>query len=134
MPGETGATVVTTLVCFFYFAHEASGALATRHSPRPLSGEGYMDNPGANRAAGRLRRAFTQYRRPCERRDPYAVSRVLRDADRRLSRNNADPWLWVPAFAGTTSRPATKVLGEKSKLRHYLCCTRMPLDHAAPLR
>src|SRR5258708_21142327 len=32
-------------------------------------------------------------RRPGERRDPYAVSRVLRDAVRRLSRNNTDLWL-----------------------------------------
>src|ERR1700736_4221100 len=41
-------------------------------------------------------------RRPGERRDPYAVSLVLGDAVRRLSRNNTGLWLWVPAFAGTT--------------------------------
>jgi hypothetical protein len=28
MPGKTGVTVVTTLVCFIYFAREAAGALA----------------------------------------------------------------------------------------------------------
>src|SRR6266478_6434336 len=32
----------------------------------------------------------------------YAVTPVLRDAVRRLSRNNEWLWLWVPAFAGTT--------------------------------
>src|ERR1700730_2429375 len=41
--------------------------------------------------------------RPCESRDPYAAAAVLRDAGRRLSRNKASLWLWVPAFAGTTA-------------------------------
>src|SRR5438874_9370811 len=36
MPGESGVTVVTTLVCFVFFAREAAGALGTRHSLRPL--------------------------------------------------------------------------------------------------
>src|SRR5450759_5588074 len=40
MPGDSGVTVVTTLVCFFYFAREAAGASCARHSPRPLIGEG----------------------------------------------------------------------------------------------
>jgi hypothetical protein len=56
----------------------------------------------AQRAAGMCGRVFTQHRRPCERRDPYAVSHVLKDAVRRLSRSNEGLWLWVPAFAGTT--------------------------------
>jgi hypothetical protein len=30
------------------------------------------------------------------------VTPVLKDAVRRLSRNNSGLWLWVPAFAGTT--------------------------------
>src|ERR1700689_5163616 len=38
-------------------------------------------------------------RRPRESGDPYAVSRLLRDAVRRLSRNNGGLWLWVPARA-----------------------------------
>jgi hypothetical protein len=38
MPGETGVTVVITLVCFFIFAREAAGALSARHSLRPLIG------------------------------------------------------------------------------------------------
>ena len=36
-------------------------------------------------------------RRPALSRDPYAVSRVVKDAVRRLSRNNHCLWLWVPA-------------------------------------
>ena len=36
MPGEPGVTVVTMLVCFFYFACEAAGASSARHSLRPL--------------------------------------------------------------------------------------------------
>ena len=36
MPGETGVTVVTTLVCSFHFACEAAGASRARHSLRPL--------------------------------------------------------------------------------------------------
>src|SRR6202022_142482 len=39
MPGDSGATVVTTLVCYLHFAREAAGAAGTRHSPRPLLGE-----------------------------------------------------------------------------------------------
>jgi hypothetical protein len=38
MPGISGVTVVTTLVCFISFAREAAGALSARHSLRPLSG------------------------------------------------------------------------------------------------
>src|SRR2546421_274784 len=37
MPGESGVTVVTMLVCFFIFACEAAGASRARHSLRPLS-------------------------------------------------------------------------------------------------
>src|ERR1019366_1312952 len=37
MPGDPGATVVTTLVCYQHTAHEAAGATGTRYSPRPLS-------------------------------------------------------------------------------------------------
>src|ERR1700710_2754758 len=39
MPGETGVTVVTTLVCFVSkTACEAAGASSARHSLRPLIG------------------------------------------------------------------------------------------------
>src|SRR5712671_3185112 len=37
MPGRSGVTVVTMLVCFVYFAREATGALGARHSLRPLN-------------------------------------------------------------------------------------------------
>src|SRR6202022_1525592 len=50
--GCSGATVVTTLVCYLHFAHEAAGAAGIRHSPRPLSGERFMHNPGASRREG----------------------------------------------------------------------------------
>src|SRR5450631_3500754 len=49
MPGDPGATVVTTLVCFLHFAHEAAGAMGTRHSPRPLLGGSFMHNSGVSR-------------------------------------------------------------------------------------
>src|SRR6202048_5310515 len=48
MPGYSGGPVVTTLVCFIYFAREAAGALGTRHSPRPLfSGANVLQNSAA---------------------------------------------------------------------------------------
>jgi len=40
MPGVSGVTVVTTLVCFVFIAREAAGALNARHSLRPLISEG----------------------------------------------------------------------------------------------
>src|SRR5258707_1033293 len=39
MPGRSGVTVVTMLVCLFYFACEAAGASRARHSLRPLISE-----------------------------------------------------------------------------------------------
>jgi hypothetical protein len=39
MPGVSGEPVVTTLVCFIYFAREAAGAAGTRLSLRPLFSE-----------------------------------------------------------------------------------------------
>jgi hypothetical protein len=49
MPGETGVTVVTTLVCLFIFAREAAGASRARHSLRPLISRG-RDVKGKARA------------------------------------------------------------------------------------
>src|SRR5437667_4087961 len=47
MPGETGVTVVTMLVCYFYFACEAAGASSARHSLRPLiSGAKFLPKLG----------------------------------------------------------------------------------------
>ena len=48
-------------------------------------------------------------RRPCERRDPYAAPLVLRGPVRELSRNRSRLWLWVPAFAGTTTGSVARV-------------------------
>src|ERR1700722_10293530 len=93
------------LVCLFYFACEAAGASSARHSLRPLFSEGRcVGKARANCVAGTQKRAFTQHCRPCERRDPYAVSYVSRGAVSRLSRNNVGQGLWVPAFAGTTAK------------------------------
>ena len=39
MPGVSGVTVVTMLVCYFYFARETAGASSARHSLRPLNFE-----------------------------------------------------------------------------------------------
>jgi hypothetical protein len=46
MPGVSGVTVVTMLVCFFYFACEAAGASSARHSLHPLfsGGERFNQN------------------------------------------------------------------------------------------
>jgi len=37
MPGVSGVTVVTTLVCLFFIAYETAGAASARHSLRPLN-------------------------------------------------------------------------------------------------
>ncbi|SRR6266702_3045809 len=52
MPGDSGATVVTT-VCTF-FCTRAAGALGTRHSPRPLffKGRKNFNGSGATRGEG----------------------------------------------------------------------------------
>src|ERR1700694_1766336 len=49
MPGDPGATVVTTLVWFLFFPREAAGAMGTRHSPRPHWGGRLMHDSGALR-------------------------------------------------------------------------------------
>jgi hypothetical protein len=54
MPGDSGVTVVTILVCSFYFACEAAGASSARHSLRPLISEGrkFKGITRTHRAAG----------------------------------------------------------------------------------
>src|SRR6195256_4639449 len=48
--GCSGELVVTTLVCYLHFAHEAAGATGTRHSPRPrILGKCFMHASGASR-------------------------------------------------------------------------------------
>src|SRR5437879_6095298 len=60
--------------------------------------------PGAPKSdglvAGFMRKAPST-RRPCERRDPYAVP-FGSGTGVEIFCNNAGRWLWVPAFAGTT--------------------------------
>jgi hypothetical protein len=53
MPGESGVTVVTMLVCSFYFAYEAAGASSARHSLRPLifQGQDFQAKLARKRAA-----------------------------------------------------------------------------------
>src|SRR5579863_4102490 len=51
MPGVSGVTVVTTLVCSFYFACEAAGASSARHSLRPRFLEGISIIPRTQMAS-----------------------------------------------------------------------------------
>src|SRR6266478_3375145 len=55
MPGRSGVTVVTMLVCLFYFAYEAAGASSARHSLRPLFSERRNDFANLGRIAPRDR-------------------------------------------------------------------------------
>src|SRR6202047_3448953 len=54
MPGVSGVTVVTMLVCSFYFACEAAGASCARHSLRPLIVQG-QEFKAKTRARGAAR-------------------------------------------------------------------------------
>ncbi len=91
MPGRSGVTVVTMLVCLFYFAREAAGALRARHSLRPLifSGQEFKANLGriAPRERGVLFWKLGQ--RHCEERkrrsNPFFVCAALWIASRSLS-------------------------------------------------
>ena len=73
MPGRSGVTVVTMLVCLFYFAYEAAGALRARHSLRPLifRGANVLAKPRAHRAA-RSRRHIA-IRHPCVTASPLSL-------------------------------------------------------------
>src|SRR6266850_4084514 len=69
MPGETGVTVVTTLVCLFFITHEAAGASSARHSLRPLllRAAKQFCKTRANRAARSRRCILNLECRHCER-------------------------------------------------------------------
>ena len=73
MPGRSGVTVVTMLVCLFYFAYEAVGASSARHSLRPLifRGANVLAKPRAHRAA-RSRRHIA-IRHPCVTASPLSL-------------------------------------------------------------
>src|SRR5260370_34238677 len=71
MPGRSGVTMVTMLVCFVYFAREAAGALGARHSLRPLISES-----GTSMAKTRTHRAArtrTYVSRHCEERSDESI-------------------------------------------------------------
>ena len=70
MPGESGVTVVTTLVCFFHFAREAAGALGTRHSLRPLN---YWANDFCKTSGDQRRGNAESYLEPSSPRNGFAV-------------------------------------------------------------
>src|SRR5882724_5667695 len=75
MPGASGVTVVTTLVCSLHFACEAAGAARARHSLRPLIREGavLLINSGAARRGN-----AEPYRKPCC--GSFLAWPILRDA------------------------------------------------------
>src|ERR1035437_6319669 len=78
MPGDPGATVVTTLVCYQHTAHEAAGATGTRHSPRPLIfGAKDSCTTRAHRAAGS--RSLVREGRLLFELNPHASSRERGD-------------------------------------------------------
>src|SRR6266446_5892384 len=64
MPGCSGVTVVTMLVCFLHFAREAAGASRARHSLRPPFPKGgtFKSKTRAKRAA-RSRSCVWKYNR-----------------------------------------------------------------------
>jgi hypothetical protein len=68
MPGDAGVTVVTMLVCSFYFACEAAGASSARHSLRPLpEGANYRETRafGAARPRTHVFRHLKNHMRVC---------------------------------------------------------------------
>jgi hypothetical protein len=93
MPGVSGVTVVTTLVCFFHFARETAGALRARHSLRPLISRGRDVKAKLARIARRERgRIFCRH---CEKRSDEAIHSCFLAA------------LWIAslALAMTVSKP-----------------------------
>jgi len=92
MPGRSGVTVVTMLVCLFFITHEAAGASRARHSLRPLiseSGTSMAKNSDASRRenAGSY---LNLERRHCEERSDEAIhsSFARRDGLLRFARND----------------------------------------------
>jgi hypothetical protein len=74
MPGESGVTVVTTLVCFLLFTHEAAGASSARHSLRPLISEGGNSRQNSGAMRGEIAKLRLKMpRRHCEERSDKAI-------------------------------------------------------------
>ncbi len=72
MPGDSGGPVVTTLVCYQHFAHEAAGASGARHSPRPLFSRATISCTTRAHCAARSRRCVCRH---CEERQRRPVRR-----------------------------------------------------------
>jgi hypothetical protein len=79
MPGVSGVTVVTTLVCSFHFACEAAGASRARHSLRPLFSESGMLLAKLGRITPRDREAvrLPSLREAKRRSNPYLLCRAM---------------------------------------------------------
>jgi hypothetical protein len=88
MPGDPGVTVVTMLVCFLLFTHEAAGASSARHSLRPLIGR--VRNFKAKLARNARRDCEIVSGRHCEERSDEAIhsSYTWRDGLLRFARND----------------------------------------------
>src|SRR2546423_1827278 len=90
-------------------AHETAGAVGTRLSLRPLFGEGQR----ICKTSGETRREIANaYSLPTSsRRTPGPIRRGGICLKRWLTAclNNDRRWLWVPAFAGTTSHTGSAI-------------------------
>jgi hypothetical protein len=84
MPGRSGVTVVTMLVCFVLFRTRGCGALGARHSLRPLiGGREVQSKTRAKCAAGSRSRILAS----------------LRGAERRSNPLSPLFWLWIASLA-----------------------------------
>ena len=122
MPGDPGATVVTTLVCYQHTAHEAAGATGTRHSPRPLF-SGRRIHAQLGRIAPRERRGvfdaneratlsvvIARHRVSPDDRLRRAI-RYSRDDDNRIERQRTG----YPAYGLLRRQPLQKVMNEPNQ-------------------
>ena len=74
MPGDSGATVVTTLVWFYFYPTRGCGCMGTRHSPRPLYFWASGSSTTRALSAPRDRENVSEFaRRHCEERSDEAI-------------------------------------------------------------
>src|SRR5450756_669196 len=107
MPGDFGGPVCSCAPTTSY-AHETAGAPCTRHSRAPfaLEGCGNYWQTSSNTCCEIANLCLHILRRPCERRDPSTTGgRVVRKSSNNRPHNKRHG-VWVPAFAGTTTRIA----------------------------
>src|ERR1700720_2830538 len=129
MPGDPGATVVTTLVCYLHTAHEAAGATGTRHSPRPLRAKNSRTTR-AHRAAGARRyvlRASHQYGGFFFSRWVFAAS--THQARSSAKRGNAASSALPPSPSGLPSADKICAIGPTAIV---LEITTMPISESVP--